>query len=187
MYRQQAGEATLLKLAAIAILLIALVPDPGYGQDVAAGQALATVLAALSITAVQPLQFGNVYQGVAKSQDETDDVNSGIFAIMGANSAGISLYIALPAYLALPDGSDRLSIAFSTTDCTIDTMALAPSTVGPGDGWQDVDPHNLPNGLVVGFGGQTNVYLGGRVIPSVDQEAGNYSGDVIASVAYNGT
>jgi len=156
-------------------------------QDVANGEAIATVMAALSITAIQPLNFGNVFQGVAKTQDETDDLNSGIFEILGANSAGISLYIALPAYLALPDGSDRLSIAFSTTDCTIDTMALSPSTVTAADGWVDVDPHNLPNNLVVGLGGQTNVYLGGRVIPSVDQEAGNYAGDIIASVAYNGT
>lgn len=175
------------KTVVVLLLLWAAAPSPARAQDVAAGEAIATVMAALSITAVQPLNFGNVYQGVAKSQDENDDLNSGIFQILGANSAGISLYIALPAYLALPDGSDRLIVAFSITDCTIDTMALSPSTVTPADGWADVDPHNLPNGLVVGTGGQTNVYLGGKVIPSVDQEAGNYAGDIIASVAYNGT
>lgn len=175
------------KMAVTLLLAVALAPTPGQAQDVAAGEAIATVMAALSITAIQPLNFGNVFQGVAKSQDQADDVNSGIFQILGANSAGISLYLALPAYLALPDGSDRLIIAFSTTDCTIDTMALSPSTVTPGDGWADVDPHNLPNNLVVGVGGQTNVYLGGRVIPSVDQESGNYAGDIIASVAYTGT
>jgi hypothetical protein len=138
------------------------------------------------VVAVQPLDFGQVYQGVAKIQDETDDALSGIFNLTGQGSAGISIYLTLPAYMALPDGSDRMTVAFGITDCAVDTMNLTPSTVAAADGWVDVDPNNLPNTLVIGQGGQTNLYLGGRVIPSVDQAAGNYSGDIICSAAYTG-
>ncbi len=174
-------------IAVLATILIAVMSGTVQGQDVATGQALANVLAALSVIAVQPLDFQNVYQGIAKIQDQTDDALSGIFAIGGAGSAGISIYMTLPQYIALADGSDRMTIAFRTTDCTIDTMSLSPSTVTLADGWVDVDPNNLPNVLVVGQGGQTNIYLGGRVVPSVDQTSGAYSGDIICNVAYTGT
>lgn|GEM_PF-269667 len=173
-------------LVTVLILLLVL-SGSAFSQDVATGQALATVLASLAVTAVQPLDFGQVYQGVAKIQDQTNDALSGIFGITGESSAVISIYLVLPQYIALADGSDRMTIAFRTTDCTVDTMNLTPSTVGAGDGWVDVDPNNLPNNLVVGSGGQTNLYLGGRVIPSVDQAAGNYAGDIICNAAYTGT
>ncbi len=172
----------------IAILVVLIVAAGSVqGQDVANGQATATVLAALSVSATQALQFGNVYQGVAKTQDETDDGLSGIFDIVGAGSAGISIYLTLPQYLALANGSDRMTIAFGTTDATVDTMNVTPSTVVGANGWVDVDPNNLPAALVVGQAGQTNVYLGGKVIPSVDQSSGAYTGDIICVVAYDGT
>lgn len=174
-------------VVAIAMILIVVASGTVHGQDVATGQALANVLAALTVIGVQPLDFQNVFQGIAKIQDQTDDALSGIFTIGGEGSAGISIYLTLPQYIALADGSDRMTIAFRTTDATIDTMAFTPSTVVAADGWVDVDPNNLPNNLVVGQGGQTNVYLGGRVIPSVDQTAGPYSGDIICNVAYTGT
>lgn len=170
-----------------ALILLLVLGGSAFSQDVATGQALATVLASLSVTAVQPLDFGQVYQGVAKIQDQTNDALSGIFGIAGQGSAVISIYLVLPQYIALADGSDRMTIAFRTTDCTVDTMNLTPSTVAAGDGWVGIDPNNLPNNLVVGQGGQTNLYLGGRVIPSVDQVAGAYAGDIICNAAYTGT
>ncbi|MCD6249910.1 MAG: hypothetical protein J7J98_06250 [candidate division Zixibacteria bacterium] len=171
----------------VTFLVLVVAAGSVRGQDVANGQATANVLAALSVTATQALQFGNVYQGVAKSQDETDDALSGIFDIVGAASAGISIYLTLPQYMALADGSDRMTIAFGTTDATVDTMNVTPSTVVATDGWVDTDPNNLPGVLVVGQAGQTNLYLGGKVIPAVDQAAGGYTGDIICNVAYNGT
>jgi len=174
----------LLLVAAMALLV------PSYSaqaQDIATGQALATVLASLIVTATQPLDFGNVFQGVAKIQDQTDDALSGVFSIAGEGSAGISIYLVLPQYIALADGSDRMTIAFRTADCTVDTMNLTPSTVTVVDGWVGVDPNNLPNTLVVGQAGQTNLYLGGRVIPAIDQAAGGYAGDIICNVAYIGS
>jgi len=170
----------------IGLLVLAGSAGNVFGQDVATGQALANVLTALSVTAIQPLDFQSVFQGVAKIQDQTNDALSGIFGIAGQGSAGISVYLTLPQYIALATGVDRMTIAFRITDATVDTMNFTPSTVTAADGWVDVDPNSLPNTLVVGQGGQTNIYLGGRVVPSVDQTAGAYAGDIICNVAYTG-
>ena len=157
-------------------------------QDVANGLATANCLASLTVTATQTLAFGNVFQGVAKVQGKNDDANSGIFTIAGAPSAGISVYIALPAFLALlPGGADRMIVSFSTTDATVDTTTVTPSTVAAGDGWIDQNPYSLPAAVVIGAAGSTRVYLGGKVSPAVNQSAGSYVGDIVCSVAYTGT
>ncbi|PWB76176.1 hypothetical protein C3F09_01110 [candidate division GN15 bacterium] len=175
-------------IGVLCLLVLLLVGENACTQDVANGLAIATCLAGLTVTATQPLQFGNVFQGVAKSQGKNDDANSGIFTISGAPSAGISIYLSLPAFLALlPGGADRMIVAFSTTDATVDTTTVTPSTAAAGDGWIDQNPYALPAAVVIGAGGSTCVYLGGRVLPSVNQTAGNYEADIICSVAYTGT
>ncbi len=156
-------------------------------QDVANGLAIANVQATLAVLASQNLQFGNMFQGVAKSIGNNVDAFSGIFNITGAPSAGLTISMVMPDYMALADGSDRMTIAFSPTDATVDTNNTTPSTVVAGDGWQNVNPRNVPAAVVIGSGGQTNIYIGGRAIPAVNQKAGAYSGDVIVSVAYDGT
>lgn len=171
------------------LLLFGMIAIPVQGQEVANGLAIANVLASLSVVATQPLDFGNVFQGVAKSQDETSDLNSGIFTIAGSANANISVYLQLPEYLALADGSDRMSIAFSTSDATYSVLdAAAPSTPSaPGAGAQlDQNPRTL-TGTAVGAGGFAQIFIGGRVIPSVNQTAGGYAGDIICTVAYTGT
>ena len=171
-----------------ALIVLGLLPAAGEvpAQDVANGRATANVLSGLTVVATQDLQFQEVLQGVAKSVGYDVDAQSGIFTIMGNTGSGISLYLTLPDYIALADGSDRMVISFSTTDCAVDQNGATPSTVGAGDGFIDQDPHNLPDGVVIGVP-DTRIYLGGRVTPSIDQSAGAYYGDIICSVAYNGT
>jgi hypothetical protein len=172
----------------LAALLSLVLTGSSAAQDVATGQAIATCLAGLSVAATQTLQFGNVFQGIAKVQGKNDDANSGIFTITGAPSAGISIYLSLPSFLALtPGGADRMIVTFSNTDATVDTTTVTPSTAGAGDGWIDQNPFSLPAAVVVGMSGSTRIYLGGKVTPSVDQTAGAYVGDIICSVAYTGT
>lgn len=156
-------------------------------QDVANGSATANVLTALSIVATQDLQFGSVFQGVAKSVTNDDAAAAGIFTITGEAGAGISSYMTLPQYIATATGDDRMNIAFGTTDLSIDSTSNAdPSAFG--DGWLDVDPNNIPGGLVIGSDvtPHTMLFLGGEVTPAVDQTAGAYSGNIIVTVAYNG-
>lgn len=164
-------------------------------QDVATGSATATVQAPLTVTSAQALDFGTVYQGVAKSI-ASDNANAGVFSIVGQAGAGIALYLALPEYVALASGVDRMTIAFAPGTCEIDTLAARAPLLTPADvlnaaqGFANVDPHALPSGVSIGSPAGANdttaVYLGGRVVPSLNQTAGAYSGAVILTVSYTG-
>jgi hypothetical protein len=183
----QKRERRCTKLLAVLVVLgLVLAAGVVPAQDVANGRATANVLSGLTVIATQDLQFLDVLQGVAKSVGYNVDAQSGIFTILGNTGSGISVYLTLPDYIALADGSDRMVISFSTTDCAIDQNGATPSSIGAGDGFIDQDPHNLPNGIVIGIP-TTRIYLGGRVTPTIDQLAGAYYGDIICSVAYNGT
>ncbi|MBN1212731.1 MAG: hypothetical protein JXA92_09155 [candidate division Zixibacteria bacterium] len=191
MVRERKKRRYVKSVSGAIVLLLIVFLSAGYSQDVATGQATGNVLTGLQVIATQDLQFGDLLQGVAKSVGRDDDANSGIFTIIGNRGSGISAYLTLPNYLALPDGSDRMPISFGVADCAIDTAGATPSTILLADGFIDEDPHNLPAGIQVGSGGvgnnETRIYLGGRVTPAVDQTAGSYAGDIICEVAYNGT
>ena len=181
------GLFSKLKLVVACLALAALlVPSSAMSQDVAVGSATATVLAILTVTATAPLAFGNVYQGVPKAIAK-DAATAGIFRIAGEEDAVIAIYMQLPDYLATATGDDRMTISFSTTDLNVDTTASdAPAGFVAADGWIDQDPHNVTSAADIGSGG-TDLYLGGEVIPSVDQTAGAYTGDIVLTVAYTGT
>ncbi len=157
-------------------------------QDVATGQATATVQAALTVTATQALDFGNIFQGIPKTVGRNDDDSTAIFTVAGQAGSGVNLQLVLPEYLSLADGSDRMTIAFGITSAAVDTSNTAtPSTMIGADGWIDQNPFNLPAGAVIGStGSNTKVYLGGKVIPSANQKAGSYSGNIVLIVSYNG-
>lgn len=170
------------------VLLAAVlaVPSAVNSQDVATGSATATVLTALAVSSVAALVFGNVYQGVAATIANINAA-AGIYAITGQASAGIAIYMALPEYVALADGSDRMTIAFSSTDASVDSLGGAdPTAMVGGAGWQDTNPHSFPSATVIGSGGTTNIYLGGKITPTINQTAGAYTGDIVLTVAYNG-
>jgi len=173
-------------VAAALMLLILLGTTPAMSQDVAVGQATATVLAVLSVTATQALDFGNVYQGVAKVQDETSDASSGIFTITGQATSAIACYIQLPDYVALSDGSDRMPIVFSATDAAFSVqVAGTPSAPGAG-ATANANPRNL-TGTAMGATGTSKIFLGGKVIPTINQTAGSYAADIVLTVAYTGS
>ncbi len=171
---------------ALVVLPVLLWAYPAAGQDVAVGSATATVVTTISVTASSPLAFGDVMQGVPASI-ANNNASAAIFEITGQAGSGADLYLQLPEYLALSDGSDRMTITFGSTDASVDTTGAAdPAAMNAGKGWQNTNPYNLPAAAVIGAAG-TDVYLGGKVIPSPSQKAGNYSGDIILTVAYNGS
>ncbi|MCH9025097.1 MAG: hypothetical protein IH931_07160 [candidate division Zixibacteria bacterium] len=168
------------------ISVILLIADKTEAQDVAVGQATATVLATLAVSSTAAMAFGNVYQGVS-STIANNNASAGVFTITGAASSGILIFMALPNYVALADGSDRMTISFSSTDASVDTLGAGnPTTMAAGSGFQNINPHNFPAAAVIGAGGTTNIYLGGKVLPTIDQTAGAYTGDIILTVAYTG-
>lgn len=181
------GLFSSLRLLSIGMILAAmLMPASASSQDVAVGQATATVLAVLAVTSTAALVFGNVYQGVPKSIAK-DNASAGVFTITGQEDAVIAIYMQLPDYLATATGDDRMVIAFNSTDCNVDTTgAAAPAGFVAADGWIDQNPYNVTGATDIGSVG-TNIYLGGQVLPSVDQTAGAYTGDIVLTVAYTGT
>lgn len=171
---------------AVAVLGVLLLPCVAAGQDVAVGSATATVVTTISVTASSPLAFGDVMQGVPSSVANNNS-SAAIFEITGQGGSGADLYLQLPEYLTLSDGSDRITITFNSTDASVDTTGAGdPATMDASKGWQNTNPYNLPAAAVIGAAG-TDVYLGGKVIPSPNQKAGSYSGDIVLTVAYNGS
>lgn len=176
----------LLQCLAAAVLVIISFESLSQAAKTDTQAASGTVVTAITVAATQNLEFGNVLQGVPKSIGNNDDDSSAIFTITGDADAGISLNLVLPQYLTLAGGSDRMTIIFNATSLSIDTIGTAnPSTVV--GNFVNINPYLVPSGVDIGTGGTSKVFLGGKVVPTVNQKAGAYSGDLVLSVSYNGT
>ncbi len=176
-----------VRFALVAVLVILVGSSGVLAQDVAVGSATATVQAVLAVTATAALAFGTVYQGIPKSI-ANNNASAGIYTIAGQGGAGVSVYMQLPDYLNTSTGDDRMVVSFSTSDASMDsTNNVDPASFG--SGWQNTNPHTFPSAATVGTVGQNQsaIFLGGKVIPSVDQAAGAYTADIILTVAYNGS
>ncbi len=180
-----------LIVAALAMVCLFWGTSSVSAQDVANGQITATVVSALTVAASSPLAFGTVYQGVPKSISK-NVAEAAVFDITGQANADLLIYASLPEFVGTATGDDRMTVVFSATDADIDT-----ALVGAGDpasfvgGWQGEDPHNLMGVAggdpCLGDAGLCAIFIGGKVIPTLDQTAGAYTGDIILTVAYQGT
>jgi len=173
-------------------MLTIIMSSTALAQDVATGQVTATVVTPLTVTATSPLAFGTVYQGVPKSISK-NTADAAVFDISGQANADLLLYLSLPEFMATSSGDDRMVVAFADNVCDIDT-ALAAQPGDPTsftDGWQGEDPQNLMGVAgetpCLGDAGFCAIFLGGKVIPTLDQTAGAYTADIILTVAYDGT
>ncbi len=176
-------------LTIIAACAVILSPSIVNAQDVAVGQATATVLAVLAVTSTADLQFGNVMQGVPTTASKILIGEAGVFSIAGAGGSEVSMFMELPEYLWNSAGGseDRLVVAFSSTDADLDTTAAGtPAAHGLG-AIVDQDPYNLPDTELGGADNVLQIFLGGSVYPAVDQRAGSYTADIVLTVAYTGT
>ncbi|MFH1374933.1 MAG: DUF4402 domain-containing protein [bacterium] len=172
------------RVAGLAAISAMLLPAGPTAQDVAVGGAEAIVQTALSVTSSADLNFGDVLQGVPTTVVVIGS-DAAVFQITGQSQAGIELVLFLPEYMSLSDNSDRMPVIFGSTLASVDTTAAHDPTDAGISGWLGVDPRNLPAAAIIGSSG-TDVYLGGKVVPSANQKAGNYSADIVLTVAYNG-
>ena len=181
---------SILLIAAVFVMLCAG-SSITMAQDVATGSATATVVTQLTVAASSPLAFGTVYQGVPTTISK-NVADAAVFDITGQANADLLLYLSLPEFLATATGDDRMVVTFASTDLDIDT-----ALVGAGDpaafvgGWQGEDPYK-PMGVAggdpcLGDAGLCALFLGGTVVPTLDQTAGAYTGDIVLTVAYQGT
>ena len=174
---------------AVAVIIILAIPSIGFTQDVASGNATATILAVIAVSSTADLVFGNVMQGVPKTADKTVIGEAGVFQITGAGGQEISMYMQLPDYLwcSTADSEDRLVVAFSSTDADIDTTAAGTPAVHGAGAVVDQDPHSLSDTDIGATDNVLQIFLGGTVSPAVDQRAGSYTADIVLTVAYTGT
>ena len=164
-------------------LALLLIPSAATAQEVAVGQATATVQAVLAVTSVQDLNFGNVLQGVPSSADIDVVLEAADFSVVGSGGAEVALYLQLPEYLWNTTNTDRMQIAFSSTDCEIDAnVGTAATKVAE----VVADPYNLPATSLHAVSNILHVYLAGSVFPAVDQAVGAYSADIVLTAAYTG-
>lgn len=134
--------------------------------------ASADVLATLSVTGSNNLDFGNVTRGVNKAVAESDAA-AGTFDIVGGVSASVALSFTLPTDLS-DGGVNTMPIVFSVTDASWD-----------GSTNDNVfDPAAGTNATLDG-GGTATVFIGGTVQPGGAQVAGNYTATITLAATYN--
>ncbi|MCP4582472.1 MAG: hypothetical protein GY839_12750 [candidate division Zixibacteria bacterium] len=171
-------------VVAITLLLGMILADSVTSQDVAVGSATTIGVQAITVTSPQALDFGDILQGIPKSVTNNNG-SAGIFEISGQNQAGINLYIQLPEYLSQSGSGIRLPIIFSAADASVDTTGAGnPAGMDANKGWQNVNPRGLPAAAIIGSNG-TDIYIGGKVVPSASQKSGTYTGSVVLVVSYN--
>ncbi|MBD3331465.1 hypothetical protein GF356_01340 [candidate division GN15 bacterium] len=176
-----------LKLLLVIVVVVMTAAPASFAQGTTNAQATATVLTALSVTVNNNLVFGNVLQGVPKEIGPDDNDSTAQFVVTGQASASVSMVLTLPSYLSHTASGDQMMLVFASDQAVVDTNATTPASVTSGDGWLAQNPYSLPAGAVIGSGGQTNVYLGGKVIPEPNQEPGTYEANIILSVSYLGS
>jgi hypothetical protein len=135
-------------------------------------QATATVLSAVTVTAGNDLQFGNVTPGVAKTVGIAD-AGAGRFDVIKAATQGVTLSFTLPTDLT--SGANNLPIGSWTGGWNTSATPAGATTFTP-------SPAGTNTAATAGT--TISVYVGATVSPAAAQVAGSYTGDVTMSVVY---
>jgi hypothetical protein len=135
-------------------------------------QATATVLSAVTVTAGNDLQFGNVTPGVNKTVGIAD-AGAGRFDVVKAATQGVTLSFTLPTNLT--SGANNLPIGSWTGGWNTSATPAGSTTFTP-------SPAGTNTAATAGT--TISVYVGATVSPAAAQVAGSYIGDVTMSVVY---
>ena len=159
------------KALTAAVAAMALTASNARAQN-ANIQALANVFAAITVTAGNDLDFGNVFPGVPKTV-ATSDASAGTFSATGQASVPINLTFTLPADLA--SGGNNLPINAWTGCHDVDnTHAGCTAFV----------PSGAPTAAAFGAGGQIFLWIGATVTPAGNQAAGAYAATITLQIDY---
>jgi hypothetical protein len=124
------------------------------------------------------LVFGDVFPGIPKKIDKKTAGGAAEFIITGTAGDDVTIDFALPTYMN--DGGFNVQLIFDETSCALDSSAT-PDQSNPG--LDNLDPWHTIN-YTLGLNGIT-VWLGGTVVPRLNQMAGNYSAQIVLTVAYS--
>ncbi len=135
---------------------------------------------AQNATVNNDLTFGDVFPGIPKTISKATPGSAAEFYISGTAGAEVTIDLTLPTYMS--SGSWNMQIVFNETDCAMDSSA-SPDQTEPG--YDNIDPwHTITYRL--GSNGLT-IWLGGLVIPRLNQLQGSYTGTIVLTVAYTGS
>jgi hypothetical protein len=172
---------TYLSRILVLVAVMLMLSGKAAAQERASIQALATVVSSLSVVGTNNLQFGTVTPGVTRSVDKATIGFAGEWEVTGAGSAELTVDFTLPDTLRTTDSLGAMRIDFGATD----------ASYSDGTGSQGAPTGSLnPNGPIVrriGAGGTMTVWIGGTVYPRVSQTGGDYSAEVMLTVAYTGS
>ena len=125
------------------------------------------------------LSFGDIFPGIPKAIAKTTPGSAAEFFISGTAGSEVTIDFALPTYMNY--GGNNMQLVFRETDCALDSSST-PDQTNPGS--NNLDPwHTITYRL--GSGGLT-VWLGGLVIPKLQQREGSYTATIVLTVAYTG-
>lgn len=163
-------------LAGAAVAALAFAPNTATAQT-ANITASATVLAPLTVTGVNNLDFGTVYPGVNASVAPTA-ATAGSFTLTGVAGAQITVTFTLPTNLQ-DAALDNLPISFATTDATANQANSQAAATA-------FDPNSVLTTNLDATTGSYYVWIGGTVSPTGSQPAGTYTGTITLTAAYTG-
>jgi hypothetical protein len=134
--------------------------------------ATATVLSPITVTAGNPLAFGNVTPGVAKVV-AASAASAGSFSLTGQASQGINISFTLPTNLV--SGGNNLPIGTWTG------LTNAANNQAAGVAFT---PSASAQAGTTSATGTFFVWVGGTVTPAAAQAAGAYTGSITMNVVY---
>ena len=140
---------------------------------------LAPLVWSQNVVVNQDLVFGYVYPGVPKEIDKTTAGSAAEFLITGTAGDEVSISFTLPSYMS--QSGYTMQILFPQTGCAMDSSGTPDQSSPPQD---DLDPYDVIT-YRLGSSGLT-VWLGGKVIPKLAQPPGDYTADIVLTVAYTG-
>ena len=140
---------------------------------------LAPLASPQNITVNDNLAFGSIFPGVPKSISKYMTGEAAEFLVEGTPGAEVSINFALPPYMYTT--GDNMQLVFSATDCSFDSSA-APDQEHP------LEDNINPRRTIITRLGYTGlrIWLGGTVIPTLNQKPGSYSGLIILTATYTG-
>ncbi|MBN2226090.1 MAG: DUF4402 domain-containing protein [candidate division Zixibacteria bacterium] len=134
---------------------------------------------AQNATVTNDLTFGDIFPGIPKSISSHTPGAAAEFTVSGTAGAEITIDFTLPTYMN--SVGYNMQMVFKETDCAMDSSA-APDQTNPGH--DNLDPWDTIT-YRLGSGGLT-IWLGGTVVPRLNQKNGDYSASIVLTIMYTG-
>ncbi len=129
------------------------------------------------VSVVNDLTFGNVLGGVPKKIDKATPGPAAEFLVTGIAGSDVTIEFTLPTYMN--DGTYNMQMIFNNTDCAMDSSS-SPDQTSPN--YNNLNPWDVIS-YAIGSGGIT-IWLGGKVVPKLLQDSGDYTADMVITVTF---